>query len=71
MAVRQDHDGGVSQADGKAGVLFHDSPAQRDVIGGERFELIRTAVDFVDECDLRGMTDACADQIIELRQHQG
>lgn len=70
MPICEDHDRCIGQTDREVGVLLHDPSALRDIGCGEGFQLIHAALDFVDEGDLRCLTDAPADQVIEFRQNK-
>ena len=70
VAIGDDHDRRVGETDRQAGVLLHDSPAQHDIVGRERFELIRSALDFAEECQLCRAAQPLSDEEVDLGRHE-
>lgn len=71
MAVGQDDDRRISQADAKVGVSLHDSLRMADILRGKRFELIGAPQDLVNERRPPLVTDSAGNQLVHFCQHKG
>ena len=70
MAIGQDNDGGIGQADAVVLVAIHDLPSLAQVIDRERLELVCASCDLIDERHLRTFAHARGEEVVQFGEYE-